>query len=66
MSGHPMGYRSSLAKHHTTRRPPEQVARDGWRDQRILVVGLNDPRLDDIDRGMVTALAVKLFGKGAR
>lgn len=62
LSPHP---RSPLARLHTTRRPPERVARDGWKDHRILAVSESDPRLDDVDRAMVRALATKLFGTEA-
>jgi hypothetical protein len=54
--------RSSLAHTVSRRRDPEAVKREGWHDQGILVVAEADGRLDDIDRGMVRALAAKLYG----
>lgn len=53
--------RSSL--HYTARRDPEQVKRDGWREQRIFAVHVDDPRLDDIERRFVTNLGTRLYGE---
>lgn len=54
--------RSSLAHTVTRRRDPDEVKRAGWQDQGILVVAEDDGRLDDIERGMVRAVAIKLYG----
>ncbi len=54
--------RSSLAHTVSRRREPDAVKREGWLDQGILVVSEADPRLDDIERGMVRAVAIKLYG----
>ena len=48
---------------YTTRRDPEQVKRDGWREQRIFAVHVDDPRLDDIERRFVTNLGTRLYGE---
>ena len=49
------------------RRPPEEVKRDGWREQNILVVAANDGRLTWPERELVRQLGEKLYGpKGAR
>jgi len=49
------------------RRAPEEVKRDGWREQNILVVAANDDRLTWPERELVRQLGEKLYGpKGAR
>ena len=44
------------------RRDPEQVKRDGWYDQRILAVSLDDHRLTWPERELVRQLGEKLYG----
>jgi hypothetical protein len=44
------------------RRPPDQVKRDGWREQNILVVYANDQRLSWPERELVRQLGEKLYG----
>jgi len=46
-----------------TRRDPEQVKRDGWREQGVLVVAENDNRLTWPERELVRQLGAKLYGK---
>ena len=43
--------------------PPEQLKRDGWRDQRILVVSIDDCRLNWPERELVRQLGEKLYGQ---
>ena len=45
------------------RRDPEQVKRDGWRDQNILVVSPEDQRLTWPERELVRQLGERLYGK---
>ena len=45
-----------------TRRDPEQVKRDGWREQGVLVVNLSDSRLTWPERELVKQLGQKLYG----
>jgi len=45
------------------RRDPDQVKRDGWYDQRILAVSLDDHRLTWPERELVRQLGEKLYGK---
>ena len=45
------------------RRSPEQVKREGWREQGLLVVDANDPRLSWPDREMVRQLGDRLYGE---
>ena len=42
---------------------PEDVKREGWREQGILVVSENDPRLAWPERELVRQLGQKLYGK---
>lgn len=44
------------------RRDPEEVKRDGWRDQNVLAVSLEDPRLTWVERELVLQLGEKLYG----
>ena len=45
-----------------TRRAPDDVKRDGWRDQNILVVAADDQRLSWPERELVRQLGKKLYG----
>ncbi len=44
------------------RRDAEQVKRDGWREQGVLVVAEDDHRLSWPERELVKQLGAKLFG----
>jgi hypothetical protein len=44
------------------RRPPEQVKREGWREQGVLVIAENDHRLTWPEREMIRQLGEKLYG----
>ena len=45
------------------RRDPEQVRRDGWQEQHMLAVSLDDHRLTWPERELVRQLGEKLYGK---
>lgn len=45
------------------RRDPEDIKREGWRDEGILVVAVSDARLDWTERELVKQIAEKLYGK---
>lgn len=45
------------------RRPPECVKRDGWLDQGLLAVSLDDQRLTWVERELVKQLGDKLYGR---
>ena len=45
------------------RRSPEQVKREGWREQGLLVVSPEDERLSWPERELVRQLGEKLYGK---
>jgi len=52
----PRGYGGS-------RRSPEQVKREGWREQGVLAVSVEDDRLSWPERELVRQLGEKLYGK---
>ncbi|SLN78092.1 hypothetical protein [Roseisalinus antarcticus] len=56
MNFHPKGYGGH-------RRDPEQVKRDGWHDQQMLAVSLDDHRLTWPERELVRQLGERLYGK---
>ena len=56
MNFHPKGYGGH-------RRDPEQVKRDGWHEQHMLAVSLDDHRLNWPERELVRQLGEKLYGK---
>jgi hypothetical protein len=41
---------------------PEQVKREGWQDQGVLVINENDQRLTWPERELVRQLGAKLYG----
>lgn len=44
------------------RRSPEEVKRDGWREQGMLAVSVEDHRLTWPERELVEQLGTKLYG----
>ena len=44
------------------RRDPEPVKREGWHEQHVLAVSLDDPRLTWPEREIVRQLGEKLYG----
>lgn len=61
----PHAYRCPLAPLQPTPLDPEAIKRDGWRQQGILVVSLDDERLDGVGREMVKRLGEQLYGHEA-
>ena len=55
MRWHPHGYGGQ-------RRDPEQVKREGWHEQGVLAVAVNDARLTWPERAWVEQLGTKLYG----
>lgn len=45
------------------RRSAEQVKQDGWREQGVLVIAVDDQRLTWPERELVRQLGQKLYGK---
>ena len=58
-------YRCPLGR-STQRVDPDSIKREGWREQRILVVGANDDRLDFLEREFVRQLGERLYGEKRR
>ena len=55
MRWHPPGYGGE-------RRDPDRVKRDGWRDQGMLAVSIDDERLSWPERELLQQLGEKLYG----
>lgn len=55
MSYFPKGYGGQ-------RRSPEEVKRDGWQEQGVLAVSVDDPRLTWPERELVEQLGTRLYG----
>ena len=45
------------------RRDPDQIKRDGWHEQGVLAVSVDDHRLTWPERELVRQLGEKLYGK---
>lgn len=58
-----MGMRFTPKGYGGNRRNPEQVKRDGWHEQHMLAVSLDDHRLTWPERELVRQLGEKLYGK---
>jgi len=56
MRWHPKGYGGE-------RRDADQVKRDGWKEQGVLVVAEDDQRLTWPDRELIRQLGTKLYGE---
>lgn len=56
MRWHPRGFG------HGTRRDPDTVKRDGWREHGVLAVAADDARLTWPERELVRQLGEKLYG----
>ena len=63
MIGVPRTPRSCLNRLIPERMDVDQEKSNGWRNQGILVVAANDPRLGWPEREMIQHLASKLFGQ---
>ena len=58
MGFHPPGFGGRASR-------PDQVKRDGWREQGVLAVAVDDERLTWPERELVRQLGDKLYGKRA-
>ncbi len=58
-----MGMRFTPRGYGGERRDTDQVKRDGWKEQRMLAVSLDDQRLTWPERELVRQLGEKLYGK---
>ena len=59
MRWHPRGYGGK-------RRSPEELKREGWREQGLLVVAANDDRLSWPERELIRELGEKLYGSNQK
>lgn len=59
-------YRCPLARFEPDRPDTHALKRDGWRDQRILVVNADDDRLDGFEREFVRQIGERLYGAQER
>ncbi|OKA46160.1 hypothetical protein BH759_04010 [Ralstonia solanacearum] len=66
MKIHTPSYRSALARTQTEVTDLEVFKRQGWRDQRILVVNESDERLDFLERELVRRIGERLYGEGGK
>ena len=55
-------YRCPLGALVPSKPDPEQIKREGWREQSILVVSADDHRLDFFQREFVKQTGEKLYG----
>lgn len=58
-----MRYRCPLARLLPAKPDAEQIKREGWRDNGILVVSADDPRLDMVEREFVRQIGNSLYGE---
>lgn len=59
----PMPPRCALGRTVPTTIEAETIKRNGWIDQGVLVIALDDPRLGWDERALVRALGDKLYGR---
>jgi len=55
-------YRCPLGRAQPNTTDPETVKRDGWQAQHILVVSVEDRRLDWAERELIRRLGERLYG----
>lgn len=58
-----MGMRFTPKGYGGRRRDPDEVKRDGWREQGVLAVSIDDHRLTWPERELVRTLGERLYGK---
>ena len=58
-----MGMRFAPKGYGGHRRCPDEVKRDGWHEQKLLAVSLDDHRLTWPERELVRQLGEKLYGE---
>lgn len=57
-----IGMRSTPKGYGGERRDPDRVKRDGWKEQGVLAVSIDDDRLGWAERELVKQLGEKLYG----
>ena len=61
---HPPGnYRCPLGRLQPQVTDLDEMKRNGWREQRILVVDAHDERLDGAERELVKRIGERLYGR---
>lgn len=55
-------YRCPLGRLQPERKNPECIKRHGWREEGILVISLDDERLDWMERELVKRIGERLYG----
>ena len=63
ISFRPSRYDGGGVRYGGERRPPEQVKQDGWREQGLLAVSIDDRRLSWPEREFIRQIGEKLYGK---
>ncbi len=58
----PQPYRCPLGRLQPNTTDPEAVKRDGWQAQQILVVSIEDRRLDWTERELIRRIGERLYG----
>ncbi|AUM00798.1 hypothetical protein B4966_11940 [Rhodocyclaceae bacterium] len=58
----PPRYRCPLGRLQPEPMDVEAVKRRGWREQRLLVVSLEDDRLDGMERELIRRIGERLYG----
>lgn len=56
-------YRSPLGRFVPQTLDLDQLKREGWREQGLLVVSAEDTRLDWVERQLLSQIAERLYGK---
>jgi len=59
-------YRCPLGRFIPDTVDKEQIKRDGWRDQGMVVVAVDDLRLDWMERELLTQIGNRLYGQRRR
>ena len=62
MKPYPNPYRCPLGRVQPIAVDSEALKRDGWREQKILVVSERDERLDLVEREIIRRLGERLYG----
>ena len=63
MSHPPGNYRCPLGRLQPQVTDLDEVKRNGWREQQILVVDAQDERLDWVERELVKRIGERLYGR---
>ena len=61
-----MSYRCPLGRLTESRDDPEEIKREGWQEQKILVVHVDDYRLTGFQREFVKQIGESLYGERKR